>query len=31
RDKISANLENGRLYISLEKEEARKAKSINIK
>ena len=31
RDKISANLENGRLYISLEKEEARKAKSISIK
>ena len=31
RDKISAHLENGRLYISLEKEEARKAKSISIK
>jgi len=31
RDKISAHLEDGRLYISLEKEEARKAKSISIK
>ena len=30
RDKISANLEDGRLYISLEKEEARKAKQISI-
>jgi HSP20 family protein len=30
RDKISAKLEDGRLYISLEKEEARKAKSISI-
>jgi HSP20 family protein len=31
RDKISANYEDGRLYISLEKEEARKARSISIK
>ena len=31
RDNISAHLEDGRLYISLEKEEARKAKSISIK
>jgi len=31
RNKISAHLEDGRLYISLEKEEARKAKSISIK
>jgi HSP20 family protein len=31
RDKISAKLEDGRLYISLEKEEARKAKTITIK
>jgi len=31
RDKISAHLENGRLYISLEKEETRKAKQISIK
>jgi HSP20 family protein len=31
RDKISAKLEDGRLYISLEKEEARKAKTISIK
>ncbi len=31
RDKISANLENGRLYISLEKEEKRKSKNITIK
>ena len=31
REKISANYEDGRLYISLEKEEARKARSISIK
>jgi len=31
RDKISAHLEDGRLYITLEKEESRKAKSISIK
>ena len=31
RDKISARYEDGRLYISLEKEEARKARSISIK
>ncbi|NOZ90001.1 MAG: Hsp20/alpha crystallin family protein [Epsilonproteobacteria bacterium] len=31
RDKISAHLEDGRLYITLEKEEARKAKQISIK
>jgi HSP20 family protein len=31
RNKISAKLENGRLYITLEKEEARKAKQISIK
>jgi len=31
RDKISAHYEDGRLYISLEKEEARKARSISIK
>jgi HSP20 family protein len=31
RNKISAKLEDGRLYITLEKEEARKAKSIEIK
>jgi HSP20 family protein len=31
RDKISAKLENGRLYITLEKQESRKAKSIEIK
>ena len=30
REKISANYEDGRLYISLEKEEARKARSISI-
>ena len=30
RDKINANYEDGRLYISLEKEEARKARSISI-
>jgi len=31
RDKISAKFENGRLYITLEKQESRKAKSIEIK
>jgi len=31
RDKINAKYEDGRLYITLEKEESRKAKSINIK
>ncbi len=31
REKIHAKYEDGRLYISLEKEEARKAKSISIK
>jgi HSP20 family protein len=31
RDKISAKLEDGRLYISLEKEDNKKAKSISIK
>jgi len=31
RNKISAKLEDGRLYITLEKEESRKAKSIEIK
>ncbi len=31
KDKISATLEDGRLYISMEKEEAKKAKSIAIK
>jgi HSP20 family protein len=31
REKISANYEDGRLYISLEKEETRKARSISIK
>jgi len=31
REKINANYEDGRLYISLEKEEARKARSISIK
>ena len=31
REKISANYEDGRLYISLEKEEARKARNISIK
>jgi len=31
REKIKANYEDGRLYISLEKEEARKARSISIK
>lgn len=30
REKISANYEDGRLYISLEKEETRKARSISI-
>jgi HSP20 family protein len=30
RDRISASLENGRLYITLEREEQRKAKSISI-
>ncbi|HHD82000.1 MAG TPA: Hsp20/alpha crystallin family protein [Campylobacterales bacterium] len=30
REKISAHYEDGRLYISLEKEEARKARSISI-
>ena len=30
REKINAKYEDGRLYISLEKEEARKAKSISI-
>ena len=29
-DKINAKYEDGRLYITLEKEEARKAKSISI-
>ncbi len=31
REKISANYEDGRLYISLEKEESRKARNISIK
>ncbi len=31
REKISANYEDGRLYISLEKEEMRKARNISIK
>ncbi len=31
REKISANYEDGRLYISLEKEETRKARNISIK
>ncbi len=31
KDKINAKYEDGRLYISLEKEEARKAKSISVK
>jgi len=31
REKISANYEDGRLYITLEKEEAKKARSISIK
>jgi len=31
RDKISAKYEDGRLYISLEKEETRKARNISIK
>jgi HSP20 family protein len=31
REKINAKYEDGRLYVSLEKEEARKAKSISIK
>ena len=31
RDKIKAHYEDGRLYITLEKEEARKARSIAIK
>ena len=30
REKISAKFEDGRLYVSLEKEESRKAKSISI-
>ncbi len=30
-DKIDAKLENGRLYITLEKEESKKAKSIAVK
>jgi HSP20 family protein len=30
KDKINAKLEDGRLYISLEKEESRKAKSIAV-
>lgn len=30
REKINAKFEDGRLYVSLEKEEARKAKSISI-
>jgi HSP20 family protein len=29
--KVDAKYENGRLYVTLEKEEARKAKSINVK
>jgi len=31
REKITANYEDGRLYISLEKQEERKARSISIK
>lgn len=31
REKITANYEDGRLYISLEKEEAKKARNISIK
>jgi HSP20 family protein len=31
RDTVDAKYENGRLSISLEKEEARKAKSISVK
>lgn len=31
REKISAHLEDGRLYITLEKEESRKARNISIK
>jgi len=31
REKISANYEDGRLYISLEKEELKKARNISIK
>ncbi len=31
REKISARFEDGRLYVSLEKEESRKAKTITIK
>ncbi len=31
KDKIDAKYEDGRLYITLEKEEARKAKSISVK
>ena len=31
KDKIDAKYEDGRLYISLEKEESRKAKSISVK
>jgi HSP20 family protein len=31
RDKVEAKYENGRLYLTLEKEESKKAKSITIK
>ncbi len=31
KDKIDATFKNGRLYINLEKEESRKAKSISVK
>jgi len=31
KDKIDAKFKNGRLYITLEKEESRKAKSISVK
>jgi HSP20 family protein len=31
RDKVEAKYENGRLYLTLEKEESKKAKSISIK
>jgi len=31
KDKINAKFKNGRLYITLEKEESRKAKSISVK
>jgi len=31
KDKVSANFEDGRLYVSIEKEESKKAKVISIK